>query len=221
MTEQVLRIVRVRNLAIAALLAASASASAAKVAAQTGSVDVERSRLYVFVAKKGAGHEHGVEGRVAAGTIVLGNPRQAGTLTFDLRSLVADTSAARRFFNLAGETDADTQAKVNANMHGAAVLDLARFPTAEFRIDSALPTPQQADRPDQQPYELTGEFTLHGVKRALRIATVAEAADGLIRLRGRFPLKQTDYGITPFSKLLGAVGVGDEVQVFGDLWLRP
>mgnify|MGYP003618936510 FL=1 len=197
------------------------SASPAGVAAQTGSVDVQRSRFYVFVAKKGAGHEHGVEGRVAAGTIILGQLRQAGSLTFDLRSLVADTSAARRFFNLAGETDADTQAQINANMHGAAVLDLARFPSAEFRIDSALPTPQQADRPTQQPYELTGEFTLHGVTRTLRIAAVAEAADGLIRLRGKFPLKQTDYGIRPFSKLLGAVGVGDEVQVFGDLWLRP
>lgn len=206
---------------LAAALLVVASSAVGEAGAQTGSIDVERSRIYVFVAKKGAGHEHGVEGRIASGSVLLGQARQAGAISFDLRSFVADTAPARRFFNLPGETDADTQSQVNANMHGAAVLDTQRFSSAEFRIEAATPTPPQADQPGKQPYVLDGEFTLHGVKRAVRIATVAESADGLIRVRGKLALKQTDFGIRPFSKFLGAVGVADEVQVFGDLWLRP
>ena len=41
--------------------------------AQSGSVIVEHSRVYVFVAKKGAGHDHGVEGLLAAGDLHFGS----------------------------------------------------------------------------------------------------------------------------------------------------
>jgi hypothetical protein len=33
-------------------------------------------------------------------------------------------------------------------------------------------------------------------------------------------LKQTDFGIKPFSKLLGAVVV-DELAIYGDIYLTP
>lgn len=188
--------------------------------AQSGAVVKEKSRIYVFVAKKNAGHDHGIEGNVADGEIHLDRAQNTGRLSFDLRSLSADGAAARTFFNMPGEVDADTQAAVNANMHGAAVLNIAQFPTAEFVITQlqVLPAdPAQAGRP----YQLDGEFTLHGVKRPLQIVATAESVAGLIRLRGRFAMKQTDFGIKPYSKLLGAVGIADELQVYGDIWLNP
>jgi polyisoprenoid-binding protein YceI len=185
-----------------------------------GTIDTARSRVYVFVGKKGAGHEHGVEGRVAGGEIHLERTQAVGGISFDLQTFTADTSAARRFFNLPGETDADTQAQVNVNMLGAAVLDTARFRTAEFVVNASQTVPPAAGQAGQ-PYRLDGEFTLHGVKRPLQFVATAEQAGGLIRLRGRFAIKQTDFGIKPFSKFLGAVGVADELQIFGDLYLQP
>jgi polyisoprenoid-binding protein YceI len=187
--------------------------------AQAGTVVVEQSRVYVFVGKKGAGHEHGVEGRLAGGEIHLDRAQQVGGLTFDLRSFAADTSNARKFFKLPGETDAQTQSEVNANMHGPSVLNVAQFPTAEFVITQARPLQAEAGQ-QGQPYQLDGELTLHGVKKSVQIVATAESVNGLTRLRGRVAFKQTDFGIKPFSKLLGAVGVADELHVYADLWLR-
>jgi hypothetical protein len=194
--------------------------AAAPLFAQSGSVIVEHSRVYVFVAKKGAGHDHGIEGKVAAGEIHLDRAEQVGGLTFDLRSLAADTTAARQFFRLEGETPANTQKEVTDNMHGASVLDLAKFPAAEFVIQRLRPLQPEAGQ-TAQPYQLDGEFTLHGVKRPLQVVVTSESVNGMNRLRGRFTMKQTDFGIKPFSKLLGAVGVADELQVYGDVYLRP
>jgi polyisoprenoid-binding protein YceI len=89
-----------------------------------------------------------------------------------------------------------------------------------FTIAAVQPLSQEAGQTGQ-PYQLDGEFTLHGVKRPLQIVAVAEPVAGATRLRGRFSLKQTDYGITPFSKFLGTVGVADELRIFGDLYLQP
>jgi len=36
-----------------------------------------------------------------------------------------------------------------------------------------------------------------------------------------FKIRQTDYGIKPFSRVLGAVGVKDELLISGDLWIMP
>lgn len=196
------------------------STAAAQVPESPGMVLLTHSKVYVFVGKKGAGHEHAVEGRLAAGELHLDRAQDAGKLTFDLRSFAADTDAARRFFNMAGQTDADTQAQVTANMHGSGVLDVAKFPAAEFVVRSAQPLPPQAGAAGV-PYQLDGEFTLHGVKKPLRVTATAEQVNGWIRLRGRFDMKQTDFEIKPFTKFLGAVGVADELRIYGDLYLRP
>jgi hypothetical protein len=40
-----------------------------------------------------------------------------------------------------------------------------------------------------------------------------ESQDGQIVVSGEFPLKQSDLGLTPFSALLGALQVVDEMKV--------
>lgn len=42
----------------------------------------------------------------------------------------------------------------------------------------------------------------------------------MLHVRGRFAVLQTQYGIKPFSKGLGAIGVADELQIWGDLWVH-
>ena len=89
--------------------------------AHGGTVDVARSRIYVFVGKTGAGHEHAVEGKLSKGELDLSR-QNAGSLTFDLKSLSADTAAARKVLRLAGETDANTRSPgdgQHAQRHGA------------------------------------------------------------------------------------------------------
>jgi polyisoprenoid-binding protein YceI len=181
-----------------------------------GDVDVNRSRVYAFVGKTGFGHEHGITGHLKSGSIRLGTDRDAGQLVFDLTSFSADTSEARRYVGLEGQTDASTQEQVTANMLGAYVLDTEHYPTATFLIKSALPL-RENQRAGVKRYQLEGEFNIHGVTRPLRIFAEARAESGAIRLRGTFVLLQTDYGIKPFSKALGAVGVTDKLKIYGDI----
>ena len=197
-------------------LISSTAVFAQQPALRPGQVDAQRSRAYAFVGARGLGHEHGVEGRVASGTIRLGVAQQAGEIVFDMKSFVCDTADSRKYVGLKGTTDESTQTQTTANMVGSSILDVANHPTATYAIRSSLPLAKhQPTDPDW--YELSGDFTLHGITRPLVVRAVAQSTAGGISLRGRFGVKQTDFGITPFSKALGAIGVADEVKVFGDL----
>lgn len=184
-----------------------------------GDADLVASRVYVFVGKTGLGHNHAVSGLLQAGRVVLGAADQAGMLVFDMRSFAADTAEARKALGLPGETDASTQKQVQANMTGPDVLDVARHPTATFQIRSALPSKQQVQgRPPV--YELVGVFTLHGVARDVMIPVEVEQRGEWLRLRGMFVINQTDFGMKPYKKLGGVVGVADELRITGDILVR-
>lgn len=194
----------------------TAPAAAQQPAVEPGRIDVGISRVHAHVGARGLGHEHAVEGKVALGVIRLGVARDAGQIVFDMNSFVCDTAEARRYFGVQGTTDVDTRRQTRDNMIGPSVLDVAKFPTATFTIQSSLPVAKlQPTDPDM--FDLSGEFTMHGVKRPLAIRVVSEGAPGVLRLRGGFTIKQTDFGITPFSKALGAVGVANEVKIYGDI----
>jgi polyisoprenoid-binding protein YceI len=183
-------------------------------------VDLQRSRVYILVGKTGFGHEHGVEGRLASGNIQLGATRNVGELVFDMATFTADTPTARTRVGLTGETDAATQKKVNSNMRGPDVLDVTKHPRASFRIHSAKP--RNAASPGETPiYELDGQFTLHGVTRPLRMEATLSSSEGRTGLHGHFTILQSDYGITPYSAALGAVGVADKLEIWGDMWMAP
>lgn len=200
-------------------LAAQAPGDRSAVAAPAD-VDLAQSRVFIFVGKTGLGHDHGVEGFLSAGTLDLSRATDAGRLEFDLASFVADTPAARAYVRLEGETDAETQQAVTDNMLGAAVLDVENYPTATFDVESVTRLESSAEDPRPR-YRLEGPFTLHGVSQRIRVLAVTEERDGWLRVRGGFVIQQTDYGIKPFRKALGAVGVADELKIWGELWVVP
>ncbi len=184
-----------------------------------GDIDLKRSRVFVKVGKTGLGHEHGVTGQFKGGHVELNVAEEAGEMVFDMTSFVADTTEARRYVGLKGETDASTAHKVTANMTGADVLDVRRFPTATFQISSVQPAKEQTSKDGTQ-YVLDGKFTLKGTTQPLRIlATAIPQKDGSIRLRGGFRIQQTSYGITPYSTAFGAIGVADQLTIYGELFL--
>lgn len=189
--------------------------AAAERALQPGDVDTKLSRVYIFVDKTGLGHQHAVEGRLKEGRLKVA-AEAAGKLVFDMKSFVADTPAARNYLGLPGETDASTQQQVNANMLGAGVLDVARFPTATFAIDSIK---KSQGNEGSDTYTLAGTYTLHGISRKLQFEASGTTEKGMLRLYGRFAIRQTDFGIRPFSKGLGLVGVADDLVIHGDLMI--
>jgi polyisoprenoid-binding protein YceI len=212
-------LISVGGAAAAVAQTAQLSPAPAAVPPAPGDVDLATSRVYVFVGKTGLGHNHAVAGLLQAGRVVLGAADQAGMLVFDMRSFTADTAEARKALGLPGETDASTQKQVQANMTGPDVLDVTRHPTATFQIRSAVSSKQQVQgRPPV--YELIGAFTLHGVTREVMIPVEVEQRGEWLRLRGMFVIKQTDFGMKPYKKFGGVVGVEDELRITGDILVR-
>jgi hypothetical protein len=179
-------------------------------------IDLKRSRVYIYVGKKGLGHEHGVEGKIRSGDPHIGAKEGAGIIEFDMASFAADTDRARKYLGLEGSTAASTREQVNKNMLGPDVLNVREFPTATFFIESAL---QKKTKQGKPVVELKGEFTLHGRARPLTLYAQPSEKDGQLHLRGEFSIRQTDFGITPYTAALGTVGVADQLKIFGDIWL--
>jgi polyisoprenoid-binding protein YceI len=186
----------------------------------TYQVDASASRVFIKAASATRlGHPHGVEGKLKSGKVAFGG---AGTLVFDMTSFEADTMEARKRVGLAGKKVSKNEAKkVTTAMRSSAVLDVEEYPTATYRITAVMPLDKQA--PGQAgAYRLEGRFTLRGKEQKLQIkAKVERAGKGGLKMTGSFTLRQTDYGITPYSALGGLAKVADELEIWGDLVLKP
>lgn len=207
-------------LSLCALCFANAARAEEPKPLNPGDVILDKSRVYIFVGKTGFGHEHAVVGKLKSGAVLLGRREKAGGMVFDMTTFDADHPDARKYIGLKGETDKDTRKQVNENMRGKDVLDVANFPTATLTIDSAVNVPP-APGAQATPYQIAGSFTLHGVTKPLKLMCDVTAENDGYRLKTAFTIKQTDYGITPFSKALGAVGVTDELKIYGDVLIAP
>jgi hypothetical protein len=183
-----------------------------------GEVHAENTRIYVHVYKTGLGHEHAVVGRVKEGVIHLGATQNAGRVVADLTSFVADVDYARKLIGLPADNDADTQKKVTENMLGKEVLDILQFPTATGTIASARLLPQPSSNGLPQ-YLLEGELSLHGVTKKMSVVAEALEQNGWVRLRGHVSLKQSDFGMQPYTAMLGALGVADELDLYGEAYI--
>lgn len=199
-----------------------ASASADETAArelQPGDVDTKLSRVYVFVGKKRLGHEHGVEGTVKEGEIHLASSEKPGKIVFDMASFTVDTQAARDYVGLEGTTGEDERNNVTSTMISSKVLHVEEHPTAIFEISRIERLDEATDDGDPL-YEFAGKFTLRGKTNDVTFrAATTEEKDGRVRLQGDFRIKQSDYGIKPYSAFFGTVAVTDELKVYGDLWI--
>jgi polyisoprenoid-binding protein YceI len=185
-------------------------------------VDTKLSRIYVRVDGEGLGHSHGVVGQLSSGTIALGASEKASTLVFDMTSLVADHPDVRKYVGVEGTMSESNQRSVTRTMLGGQVLNAEEFPKATYTITAVTPLDKQAAGEPGR-YQFDGQFTLRGTAKALRFEAKAERGkpDGVLHVRGQFPLKQTDYQIKPYSALFGTVKVKDELRIFGDLLLVP
>lgn len=184
-----------------------------------GDINLSASRVYAHVFKKTAiGHEHAIVGRIKQGHIEFSDDQARGEIVFDMTSFDADSDEARKFLHLEGSTDAGTRKQVNANMLGPTVLDVETHPTAVFKITDGSRTDKTSRRGLPQ-YQLEGKFTLHGRTQAVSVLAEVNEIKGWTHLLGGFRIKQTDFGITPFTKAFGTIGVADELLIYGDLYV--
>lgn len=182
------------------LLAGSVSA-----APRTFTIDAKVSAATAHVGKTGigsfAGHEHNVVARDVQGEIMLDAEKlseSAVDLIIPTRSLTVSPE---------GEPDGDAP-KVEQAMRGPSVLDVARFSTIHFGSTEVKGSPKE---PGKYALEVTGEMTLHGVTKVVKLPIQLEVKGDLATASGKLTVKQTDYGIEPTTVAGGLVKVENEV----------
>jgi polyisoprenoid-binding protein YceI len=183
-------------------------------------VDLQHSRVYARIDAVRIGHNHGIEGRLQSGDV---NFSGSGQFVFDMLSFSADTAQARSYVGLRGTVSSSDRRKTTENMQSSDVLDVSQFPTATFVIQS-MKSIKVA--PNQKPeYIVQGQFTLHGVTQPVAFRTVVEPingnASGVLRMTGSFLIRQSDFGMTPYSAFGGLAKVSNDVTIWGDLLLVP
>ena len=164
------------------------------VPAAAGPIDVQHSKLTVFVYKAGLfsafADNHVINAPIASGTIAAAS--RAIELVVNAADLVP----------LDPDLDQAKRAEVRTRMLGVEVLDTARFPTIKF-VSSAI-EPTGSDR-----WNVSGSLTIRGVTRTVTFPVVR--SDG--RYRGETRIRQTDFGIKPIRIAGGTVSVRDELKI--------
>lgn len=159
-----------------------------------------RSRLEVKVGKAGLlaslfGHEHRFKAVAFSGRVVY-VPRDPS------RSRVA-ISVRADSLDLVSAADSVDRAKILETMRSK-VLAVDRFPEISFVSREVKPGPNRL--------ELVGDFTLVGVTRPLRVQAELEVTFSELTAAARFSLRQSDFGIKPYSTALGTIKVSDRLD---------
>lgn len=181
-------------------------------------IDPAASRVHVLVYRSGPmarlGHNHVMTLQALSGRVWV-HPQLLSRSGFELKFPIDEIVVDEREARVAAGSDfppdipEKDKAGTRTNLLRAEVLDAAKYPTIELastRIAGALPQLQ-----------VTAAITLKGARREVQVPTAVTLEANHLRAQGEFTLRQSDFGITPFSVAMGAVQVQDELRVRFDL----
>lgn len=180
----------------AALAAAALTIAAASPDAQSiRSIDVQHSTMTVYVYKQGLfsflADNHVIDAPIAHGT--YDSARRSVSIVVDAAAIrVADPHLS-----------ADKRSKVQANMSGPQVLDVAKYPSIVFEST-------QIAGDDKGRWTVNGNLQLHGQTHPV---TFDAQSDGAGHFTGTATVRQSAFGITPIKIAGGAVSVKDDVRI--------
>jgi polyisoprenoid-binding protein YceI len=173
--------------------------------ARTYTIAASESSFHVFVGKAGLlsvlAHNHNIAVKSFTGRVSVPDSGAAnGTL-----ELEADARSLEVLDNVS-EKD---KAEIMKSMHEA-VLESAKYPKIVFKSASVAGFNQTGSTAS---FTLNGDLTLHGVTKRIAVPVKVELSGQQLRAAGRYTLKQTDFGITPYSAAGGAIKVKNEVVI--------
>ena len=165
-------------------------------------VDPSASLIAVTVRRAGLmarlGHDHVVASRTLAGYVAPGAGR--ADVSFRVDQMTVDEPQLLRDAGIDKQPSPQAIEGTRTNMLGP-VLEAQRYP------EVTLHAQQQADG------RLGVAVTLHGATRSLALPATVQVDAEQVVASGTARLKQTDFGITPFSVGGGLLSVQDELEV--------
>jgi polyisoprenoid-binding protein YceI len=159
-----------------------------------------------------AGHNHVIASHELSGTVYVATDvlRSSFELHLPVATLTVDEAALRAQQGSADfPPDVPDSAKEGTrhNMLSEALLDAAHSP--EILLEAGQLEKGSAE------HTVTArvQSTVRGSVHAFTVPVSYQLGDGTITLSGSFALRQTELGLTPFSAMLGALQVQDEMHL--------
>jgi len=184
-------------------------------------IDPRRSVVTIRVYRSGPmaklGHNHVITSAGESGFAWRGpTPAASGfELRIPVTTLVVDDPAARAAAGPGFEGSVPESARegTQKNLLRAEVLDAAQFPDVTVRSGRLGATWQE---PVAQ-----ADVTIKGVTRRIEIPLDLADAEGTLTARGTLRLRQTEFGMVPFSVAGGAIQVADEMEIAFEIVATP
>lgn len=165
-------------------------------------VDSAASLVVIEVRRAGSlarlGHDHVVASRGVGGYVLPDEGR--ADLFVPVATLTVDDAALRAEAGFDTQPSASDIAGTRSNMLGS-VLDAEHYPYVLIRVQGAGTALTDV------------EVTLHGTTRRVAVEARVDREGDRMRVIGRAAIDQTDFGITPYSVLGGALAVRDRVDL--------
>lgn len=143
----------------------------------------------------GLGHEHRIRAHAFSGTVVY----FPGDVSRSRVTVTVLTDSLR----VVPEADSADIPEITRTMREK-TLSVDSFPDIRFASGSVVPRAALL--------HVTGDLTMVGRTRPVSVDMTLEVEGDTLRAEGGFAVKQTDFGIKPFSKALGMVKVKNEVR---------
>jgi polyisoprenoid-binding protein YceI len=190
-------------------MAPTGSAEDAPPAAASYRIDTRASQFFVEAGASGVlsvfGHDHKFQVRDFGGNLHV-PPNGLQSASLDL-AIVADS------LTLVDKVSDDDRKEIEGSMKQK-VLETSKFPKIAFRTTSVTVA---SSGEASSHLGVVGDLWLHGVGHSVTIpVTVVQKGDSL-RATGAVKIRQTDYGITPVTAVVGTVRVKDEVTISFDI----
>ena len=174
---------------------------------RTYSIVPSESSFWVFVGKTGflsaLAHDHEIGVKSFSGRVVVPAAGAGGgslELEVDAPSLAV----------LDKKPSEEDKKKIFNSMHNE-VLESAKYQKITFKSVSVSDVKQTGN--DAYSFVVNGDLTLHGVTKRIAVPVAATVTPQQLRATGKYTLKQSDYGIKPYSAAGGTIKVKDEVVV--------
>jgi hypothetical protein len=184
-------------------------------------IAADASLLTVLVYRGGAlasaGHNHVIASHELSGTVYVAPERlrssfevhiPVATLTVDEASLRAGQSSD----DFPPDVPDSARQGTRHNMLGSALLDAGHYPEIVLR---ALSLEQAAGAPPGETNTVMAQVqsTVRDQVRTFAVPVRWQLSSGTLDLSGTLTLRQSELGLTPFSAMLGALQVQDEMHV--------
>jgi polyisoprenoid-binding protein YceI len=128
----------------------------------------------------------------------------------DETQIAVEVEAEAKSLNNIDERMSEFERKEFHNVLNTQVLESDKFPTIKFVSVSVRDASKSGEARN---FTLDGDLTMRGATKRVSFPVTVTISKDQLRATGDAELKQTDFGITPYSGKLGMIRIGDVIKI--------